>query len=93
MNQVPASDAQASQWSYYDLIIEAWKKEGLDKKVPLTQATIERLSKNISGEARGIPLDLWLYVIATVTAIKDANKPIAKLAFSLATRYKKPEGE
>lgn len=81
----PKTEKQADQWSYYDSIMTAWKFPK-----PLNPSLIENLNKALTGEPRGIDLNIWLEVINEMNEKQGLTNPFGFLRFCLMKRIPKP---
>ncbi len=91
--KIPTTEKQADQSAYYDTVLAAWASVGLDKTHPLPIWYIEKMTKHISGEPRGVPLEFLVDIIKKTTAIREAKNPLSKLWWSVSLHYEKPEGK
>lgn len=80
----PHTEKQAEQWAFYDELMKLWRFPR-----PLTPALIEKLSLALTGQPRGIPINVWREAIAYTNERVDLTHPFGFLRTDLARRLNK----
>ena len=78
----PKTEKQANQMAYYDEVASLWKFHR-----PLTQAMIEKLCHDYTGEIRGISLDVWREVLTKMTERNTIRGPLGYLRCLLDEKF------